>query len=72
VSELPTLRDPSGRWLVDRVFDSTDVDYRIWDRGALVAELRNRDDLAAWLKRAGIDIEKLKPVNGGLKPWAKL
>jgi hypothetical protein len=67
-----TLRDPSGRWLVDRVFDRTDVDYRLWDRDRLVAEFHNRGDLEAWLKRAGVDVEKLKPVPGAAKPWAKL
>jgi hypothetical protein len=71
MAALPTLRDPTGRWLIDRVFDSTDVDYRLWDRGALVAEFRSRDDLVGWLKRAGVDVDKLKPVPGGLKPWAQ-
>jgi hypothetical protein len=72
VSALPTLRDPTGRWLIDRVFDSTDVDYRVWDRGALVGEFGNRADLEGWLKRAGVDVEKLKPMPGASKPWAKL
>jgi hypothetical protein len=67
-----TLRDPSGRWLVDRVFDSTDIDYRLWDRDRLVAEFHNRSDLEAALKRAGVDVEKLKPMPGASKPWAKM
>ncbi len=72
MATLTSLRDPTGRWRIDRVFDSTEVDYRIFDRDRLVAEYADREDLVAFLKRAQVDIEKLKPPPGADKPWAKL
>jgi hypothetical protein len=73
MADTPTrLRDPSGRWLIDRVFNRTDVDYQIWDGDRLVAEFTSRKEMEGFLKRAGVDLDKLKPLPGASKPWAKL
>ncbi|HKT05291.1 MAG TPA: hypothetical protein VJT31_37725 [Rugosimonospora sp.] len=69
MATLQTLRDPTGRWRVERVFDRTDVDYRVLCDGRVAAEVGSRDDLKAWLARVGVDIAKLKPVREGWDPF---
>jgi hypothetical protein len=64
-----TLCDPTGRWLVDRVYGETGVDYRVWDNGVLAAEIQGRDNLAAWLSAVDVDIKMLRPAQEGFEPF---
>jgi hypothetical protein len=69
MSTPQTLRDSTGRWLVDRVYGETNVDYRVWRNGVVAAEIIGREQLASWLKRVGVDVAELKPVPEGFKPF---
>jgi hypothetical protein len=68
VGVLVSWRTPDNRWLVDQVIGEG-VDYRIWEEGELIAELRgNLDVLAEWLRRFGVDLGDLEPLPEGVRP----
>jgi hypothetical protein len=71
VAILASWRTPDNRWIVDRLY-SEDADWRLYDEGERVAELRGGlDVLAEHLGRRGVALGDLIALGEGDDPWSE-